>query len=270
MTHVAITGASSGIGAALVREYARSGAQVTMVARRRPEMTALAAELGPRAAVQLFAADLADVDTADAWIAPAEAAFGPIDVLVNNAGQQIVGPSEEQHFRDLETMIALNLRTPLKLTRALLPAMIARGGGTIVDVASVAGFAPTPGMWGYNATKAGLGAASESLRGELRGTGVHVVTVYPGPVDTPMARAGYAAYPPNPSVRLLPEGDADELARRVRAAVELRRARVVYPATYALSRHFPALTRWFLDRFTPRAYTRAERESQRAGAPAGA
>ena len=252
--HVVITGASSGIGAALVAEFVRSGARVTMVARREADMRALAKEVGGQ--TQIFVVDLSRMEGALAWIAPAEAQFGPIDVLVHNAGVQLVEPAEEHDPEALQAMLRLNLLVPMALTRAVLPAMLERGDGTIVDVASVAGLAPTPGMWGYNASKAGLAAASESLRGELRSTGVHVVTVYPGPVDTPMARAGYAAYPESPMLRVLPEGIPSELARLIRSAVDLKRARVIYPWPYSILRYFPAVARWFLDRLTPRPFSR--------------
>lgn len=255
--HVVVTGASSGIGAALVTEFVRCGARVTMVARRQAEMEALASQRPGQ--TQFFVVDLSRTETALDWIAKAEATFGPIDVLIHNAGVQLVEPAEEHDPEALLAMLRLNLLTPLAITRQILPSMVARGDGTIVDIASVAGLAPTPGMWGYNASKAGLGAASESLRGELRQSGVHVVTVYPGPVDTPMARAGYAAYPENPALRVLPEGRPSELARLIREAVDLRRPRVVYPSFYALLRYIPTVARWFLDRMTPRPFSRKDR-----------
>ncbi|MFO0622754.1 MAG: SDR family NAD(P)-dependent oxidoreductase [Polyangia bacterium] len=257
MKHVVVTGASSGIGAALVAEFVRVGARVTLVARRQAEMQAIANEAGGQ--TQIFVSDLSQLDTSLDWIAPAEAQFGPIDVLIHNAGVQLVEPAEEHDPQALQAMLRLNLLVPLHITRAILPSMLARKEGTIVDIASVAGLAPTPGMWGYNASKAGFGAASESLRGELRGTGVHVITVYPGPVDTPMARAGYAAYPENPALQILPEGIPSELARRIREAVDLRRDRVIYPRMYAILRYFPTVARWFLDRMTPRPHSRKGR-----------
>lgn len=255
--HVVVTGASSGIGAALVTEFVRCGARVTMVARREAEMRTLAAEL--RGSTQYFVVDLSKTETALDWIARAEQSFGPIDVLIHNAGVQLVEPAEEHDPDALQAMLRLNLLTPLAITRHVLPSMVARGDGTIVDIASVAGLAPTPGMWGYNASKAGLGAASESLRGELRQSGVHVVTVYPGPVDTPMARAGYAAYPESPALRVLPEGRPSELARLIREAVDLKRPRVIYPSFYAPLRYIPTVVRWFLDRMTPRPFSRKDR-----------
>jgi short-subunit dehydrogenase len=264
MSHVVVTGASSGIGAALVAEFACSGASVTMVARREAAMTALAARVGGR--TQLFAVDLAqpaDPTLALAFVGPAQERFGPVDVLINNAGVQIVEPAEEHDPAELLAMLRLNLTVPMLLTRALLPGMLERGRGTIVNVSSMAALAPTPGMWGYNACKGGLAAASESLRGELRRTGVHVLTVYPGPVDTPMSRAGYEAYPKNFSIGLLPQGHPAELARRVRSAVELGQPRLIYPRPYALTRYFPTMTRWFLDQFTPRAKSARQRQPAR-------
>ncbi len=249
MTHVVVTGASSGIGEALVREYVQAGARVTMVARRVALLEALVAELGE--AVRAQPADLADPTQHTAWLAQAIAAFGPVDVLVNNAGQQIVARTEDVTIAAMRALLEVDLLAPLSLVQAALPAMLAKRAGAIVNVASVAGLAPTPGMTHYSAAKAGLAAASECLRGELRGTGVHVVTVYPGPVDTPMARAAYEVVPPTAAVKMIPEGTAAGLARRVRRAVESRSARVIYPRAYAVTRHLPAITRLVLDRFTP-------------------
>lgn len=248
MTHVAITGASSGIGAALVAEFVRAGASVTLVARRQAEMEALAARVGGK--TQIFAIDLCNIPRCCDWLAPAAARFGPIDVLINNAGIQPVEPSVEADPAMMEKTIALNLVAPMRLTHAVLPEMIQRGSGTIVDIASAAAFSSLPGMWTYNATKAGLGAASESLVGELRGTGVHVIPVYPGPVDTPMARSAYGEYPGWTKALLL-EGDAGELARRIRTAVELKGGRIIYPLIYNVPRWFPTITRWVINRLAP-------------------
>ena len=178
--HVAVTGASSGIGAAIARAYGHKGASLTLVARRTAPMEALAAEFPGHC--QVIACDLADSPQCTQWLHPAQDAFGPIDVLVNNAGMENTGPTVQSDTEECVKLLHLNLHTPLLLTRALLPAMLARGSGTIVDVASVAGLAPLPMQCWYGASKAGLAAFSESLRGELRGSGGHVVTVYPGPV----------------------------------------------------------------------------------------
>lgn len=247
--HVAITGASSGIGDALARELGRAGYRVTLVARRKDLMERLAKEIGGETFIA--PCDLSEPARATEWIPVAVEALGPIDVMINNAGIQLIGRTLEIGVERSEAMLNVNLLSPLRITHAVLPGMIRRGQGTIVDVASVAGLAPTPFMTYYNASKGGLAAASESLRGELRGTGVHVVTVYPGPIDTPMGAAGVAAYENTAMVTSVPFGTAPRLARLVRLAIERRSARVIYPRLYHLTRWFPGFTRYFLDRFTP-------------------
>ena len=248
--HVVITGASSGIGEALAREYLRRGASLTLVARRRGKLEELAE--GHTDTCRVVEADLADHEHACDWVDAAAEALGAIDVLVNNAGVQIVGRTVDTSVEDCERMLRLNILSPLRLTKHVLPGMIARGRGSIVDIASMAAIAPTPGMFYYNASKAALAAASESLRGELRGTGVHVMTVYPGPVRTAMEATGRAAYEETAMMKLFtPVGEAGVLARKIANGVASRRARIIYPATYGVSRHFPNLTRFILDRFTP-------------------
>lgn len=252
--HVLVTGASSGIGEAITREFLGRGARVTMVARRQGLLGAIAATAADR--THVLVRDLAagfDAAAARGLIAEAEAAQGPIDVLVNNAGVQIVAPIGDVSFEAGERLLHLNVHTPLWLTQAALPGMIARRRGTIVDIASMAALAPTPWMYFYNASKGALAAASEALRVEVRGHGVHVVTVYPGPVESAMEAAGRAAYEESAMVRHVPTGRPEVLARRIAAAVARRRPRVIYPRIYALARHFPNLTRWLLDAVTPPA-----------------
>lgn len=247
--HVVITGASSGIGEALAREFAQSGASLTLVARRRPLLQKLAASL-PGTRTHVVEADLSVLEGCTSWLDGAEAALGPVDVLINNAGVQVVGPTASMDLSECDALMRVDLLAPLHLCHAVLNRMLPRNAGTLVNLSSVAGLAPTPGMTWYNAAKAGLGAASESLRGELLKTGVHVVTVYPGPVDTPMAQAAYAATAPLVK-RLTPMGTPAELARLIRDAVDNHHARVIYPAVYATTRHMPAVARAVLDAFTP-------------------
>lgn len=256
--HVVVTGASAGIGEAIAREYARHGAKLTLVARRKERLESLAKELGTE--VHVVAADLADPERATVWLEAAEAALGPVDVLVNNAGVQNIEATDEADVPSGEALLRLNVFTPMRLVCALLPRMLARKSGTIVDISSMAGITPMPGMYYYNAAKGGLANASEGLRGELRGTGVHVLTVYPGPVDTAMAQAGYAKYEMTLVARLSPLGTAEELARMIRRGVASKRARIVYPRSYAIARWFPDIARWFTALFSPPV--------KRRGAPA--
>jgi short-subunit dehydrogenase len=247
--HVYITGASSGIGESITREYLRRGASVTMVARRKNLLEKIAADAGGK--THIVEQDLTDVEHVTDPIAAAEEALGPIDVLINNAGFQIVQAAIDTPWADAENLIRLNVLAPLKLTQHMLPKMMARRSGTIVDVASMAGIAPTPGMFFYNASKGALGCASEGLRAEVKPFGIHVVTVYPGPVESPMEARGRAAYEETFALRMTPTGKSEVLARMIANAVEHKRPRIIYPRIYGLSRHFPNLTRWLVDLSTP-------------------
>lgn len=246
-SHVVITGASGGIGAALARTFASMGANVTVVDRHREPLVRLTDDLKVRSHV--VQVDL--LQDPIGWLNAAEEELGPIDVLINNAGDMIAGPFADTDPRRERDVLALDLAVPLSLMRAVLPGMLERQAGTIVNITSTGALAPNPGMVAYCAAKAGLAAASESLRGELRGSGVHVVTVYPGPTETEMLKRAYAAYPPAAIVRMLPRGSPAALAERIADAVRRGRPRVIYPTPYTLFRYFPPLVCWFLDRFSP-------------------
>ena len=166
--HVAITGASSGIGEALAREWAKAGAQLTLVARRKDRVEKLALECGGDALV--VTCDLADSAHATAWIAAAEVKHGPIDILVNNAGMENIGATVNSDPAVGVKVLHLNLLTPLLLTRELLPRMISRRFGAVLQIASVAALVAPPGQAWYGASKAGVAQFTETLRSELDGT----------------------------------------------------------------------------------------------------
>jgi short-subunit dehydrogenase len=248
--HVAITGASSGIGAEAAREFAAHGANVTLVARRKEELERLARDLPGRTFVA--AHDLTDLPHAADWIPAAEAALGPIDVLVSNAGFLAVGPTASFDPDEGERMSTLNFLVPARLMRAVLPGMLARRGGVIVNVTSVAALVSMPG-WAYQAaSKAASAMFSEALADEVAGSGVHVMTFYPGPTDTPMTRAGLMRYGETKLADLIPLGNAAVLAARLRRAVERRSRRLFYPRFYAVLRWFPRLSQWVASRVSPR------------------
>lgn len=247
--HVAITGASAGIGEAIAREMSAAGASVTLVARRRAAMERLAERLPGNAHVAVC--DLSRLDDAASWLTDAETALGAVDMLINNAGVQVIGPTADIDVHRGEMSLAVNLLSPLRLVRAVLPGMLARGRGAIVNIASLAALAPTAGMTYYNASKAGIAAASEALRGELQDTPIEVVTVYPGIIETDMGKAGLAAYSSGRALSLQPRGTVDVLARKVRRAVVRGEPRVIYPGVYRFARWFPGLTRLLMDRMTP-------------------
>jgi short-subunit dehydrogenase len=253
--HALITGASSGIGAALARELHARGAEVTVVARRHALLARLAAELGERC--QLIACDIAAAPVG-AWLGDAEG-FGPIDVLINNAGTQSAGLFDASELDVGRRMIDVDLLAPLALARRVIPGMVARGRGTVVNIASVAAIAPPPGMAWYAAAKAGLAAFSESLRAELRGTGVHVLTVYPGPIDNGSAQQSYEVYGRTSIAGRLPMGSAHALAAEIRRAMEKRRTRLIYPRIYALAWWTAPIARALVSLMAPKIARREAR-----------
>ncbi len=147
-----ITGASRGIGAALASSFAAAGAQVALVARSEAAITELAERLGGRA----YPADLADREQVRDLVARVEADGGPIDVLVNNAGLEDAGDFARQSEEAVEAMLAVNLVAAVQLTRQVVPGMLERGGGHIVNVSSMGAASVFPGLAVYSATKAGL------------------------------------------------------------------------------------------------------------------
>ena len=177
-----VTGASSGIGVEFARELARRGHRVTLVARREERLRELAAELGGRA--EVHAADVTDPN-ARAGLAEALAAQGTrVDVLVNNAGFSTSGPFvESERARELD-MIRTNIEAVVDFCALFAPAMVERGSGAILNVASTAAFQPLPMQAGYAATKAFVLSFTESLHAELSGSGVAVTALCPGPVKT--------------------------------------------------------------------------------------
>jgi short-subunit dehydrogenase len=181
---VVITGASAGIGLACARLFVEAGANVVAVARGAAELERTRAALARLGPVLAITADVAHPDAPERIVNGAIAEFGALHVLVNNAGMHARGPFGEQSGDDLAAMVDVNLRAPIVLTRRALPHLVAAGRGAVVNVASLAGKVPTAGGVVYSATKFGLRAFSMALADELRGTGVTVSCVSPGPVDT--------------------------------------------------------------------------------------
>jgi short-subunit dehydrogenase len=179
---VLVTGASRGIGREIAIACARAGARVALVARNEQAIKELAAELDGSA----HPCDLADAEQVRDLIARVEGDGGPIDVLVNNAGLDNVGPLEAMSAADLADLLHVNLHAPLELSRQVLPSMVDRRSGHIVNVSSYASAAMFPGGVAYAASKSGLSLATEVLRWELKGTGVDLTVVELGPIPTDM------------------------------------------------------------------------------------
>ena len=250
MTHCLITGASSGIGEGLARYASTLGWKLTLAARRVEKLEALAAELSCETFVR--PTDVSDLDDLPRLISESVEALGHIDILVNNAGVQYVEPTLGVSVERLERLIDVDLMAPLALVRHAAPAMVERGSGTIVNITSMAGITHTPGLCHYNAAKAGLSAASESLRVELAPSGVHVLTVYPGPVTTPMEQAARESYGDSPAVKYVPTGTTEGLAKLMVKAIDRRKPRVVYPRVYGIARYFRVTAQWLTDLATPK------------------
>jgi short-subunit dehydrogenase len=195
---VLITGASAGIGAELAREFAKHGHRLTLVARRRDKLQQLAAELAGEHGVdvRLVVQDLAKPAGPAAVVKAVQADGEPVGILVNNAGVIDVGPFVASAMDKIAGLVNLNVRALTELTGLLLPAMVERGFGRILNVASLAAFQPVPSMAAYAASKAYVLSFTEALSEELRGSGVKVCAVCPGMTDTDMAteiKAGSAA-----------------------------------------------------------------------------
>jgi 3-hydroxy acid dehydrogenase / malonic semialdehyde reductase len=174
---VFVTGASSGFGAAIVRRFAAEGVRVVAAARRADRLAHVAAETGA-VPVTLDVRDNAAIEQA---LTELPAGFGEIDVLVNNAGLAAgLEPAQQADLADWDQMIDTNCTGLVHCTRAILPGMVARGRGHVINMGSIAGTYPYPGGNVYGATKAFVHQFSLDLRSDLHGTGVRVTCVEPG------------------------------------------------------------------------------------------
>ena len=208
-----LTGASSGIGQALAERCFADGWRLALVARRPAELRAWARARGwPAERWQVYEADVADIDSVVAAGQDCLARQGVPDVVVANAGISVGMDTAER--ADIDVMartLAVNNVGMAATFQPFIDAMRARGSGTLVGIASVAAIRGLPGHAAYCASKAGVVAYCESLRGELRGSGVRVVTLLPGYVDTRLTRANRYAMP-----FLMP---ADRFAERALRAI---------------------------------------------------
>jgi len=217
-----VTGATGGIGRAAAQALAARGANLVLTGRNGPALADVASAAGGRA----IEADLAD----HAAIAELVEEVGPVDVLVNVAGAGHLGPLEAMPPDRLAELVAVNVTAPLALTAAVLPGMLERDRGHVVFVGSVAGRVGRRREAVYAATKAAISVFADSLRAELRGTGVGVLLVTPGPVSTTFFEHRGAPYDrtwPRPVT-------ADRVAAALADGIEAGAAEVTIPRWLSL------------------------------------
>jgi 3-hydroxy acid dehydrogenase / malonic semialdehyde reductase len=176
---VLITGASSGFGAEMARKFVRTGNKVIAAGRRKERLDELASELGtPLLPVAMDVSDKASIQRALAELPPE---WREIDVLINNAGLALgIEPAQRASLDEWETMINTNCKGLVTMTHSLLPSMVARGSGTVINIGSTAGAYPYPGGNVYGATKAFVDQFTLNLRADLVGTGVRATNIAPG------------------------------------------------------------------------------------------
>ena len=245
MRRVFITGASAGIGAALARHYAGPETELGLFARRRDLLEKLASDLPGRTV--LYASDITDTAALGAAAQDFMARFGAPDLVIANAGVSVGTRGDElQDIDKLRRVLEVNVAGLAATLAAFAPAMRAAGTGTLCGIASVAGFRGIPGAGAYSASKAAAIAWLEALRIEMAGSGVSVVTICPGYIDTPMTQVNKYPMPFLIS--------AEDAARRFARAIESRRRLAVIPWQMAIvSTLLRAMPGWLYDRLAARA-----------------
>ena len=243
--HVFITGGSRGIGAALAREFANAGANVSVAARSEDTLRRVADEVGGTA----FVTDLTDDAQVDGLIARVEAEAGPIDILVNNAGLETDDQLAAVDVDKIRSVARVNYEVPVVLTRQVIRGMHARGGGHLVYLSSLAGSAGFPSLAVYSGTKSGINNFVAAMRLELSSTEIGTTIVAPGPVDTAMwDQLEEASYTDDMLKRLralflIPMISPDRLAKRVVRGVESGRRHVRHPRRAGATFMFPEVSR---------------------------
>ena len=246
-----VTGASVGIGRGLAKALAARGVRVAVAARRVAALDELAEEIAraghPRPVV--LEADLSRRGAAADLAARAVTALGQVDILFNNAGASVVGSQFGAGDNDdMRGIFEINYWSPLALIQALVPAMRQRRDGAVVNVTSLSGVTAWVFTGHYSSTKAALSLASETLRLELNGSGVHVMELMAGPIETALlARARDNVPGAGTAISWGPRGTVEQLSGRAMRALERRQKVLVYPRALGLAPIFPIPSRWIMN-----------------------
>ena len=257
-----ITGASSGIGAASARLLAAEGYRVVLTARREDRLKDLQAEIEEHGGTALaIATDVGDVDSINSMVAQVLKDYGQIDVLLNNAGFGRSKWLEElDPIRDIESQIRVNLLGVIQTTRAILPHMLERKSGHIINMGSVASFVGTPTYSIYAASKFGVRGFSEALRREVGIYNIHVSVLYPGGVKTEFAEHMEAKRKTGMTTPAALQLSALDVARQVVRLTNNPRRGIVIPFINKVGIWLNNIVPWFNDWVIERTFTIPERE----------
>jgi short-subunit dehydrogenase len=243
---VVVTGASRGLGEQIARRCAKEGAKVALVARDKARLEALAAELPGSAAIP---ADLMKTEDFSRLLAEVEAKLGPIDVLVNNAGIEITESFLKLKPEEADSILQTNLHAPINLTRLVLPGMLTRKSGVVVNVSSMSGKGPTPYNSIYAAAKHGINGFTSSVLLELAGTGVHIGVVCPGFVGGTGMWASTGLKAPWVLREVSPEDVVEAVLSVTRGAQEVLVTAGPIRPLLAIQELFPSLRLPLMERF---------------------
>jgi NADP-dependent 3-hydroxy acid dehydrogenase YdfG len=263
---VLITGASSGIGEALAREYARRGWKTVLLARRVERIAALAQALGGDGHSLAVACDVTHDGDCEAAVARALEVFGGVDVVIANAGFGVDGSFDQLTLDDVRRQFETNVYGVLRTAKAALPALT-RAKGTFVAIGSVAGFVPAPGSMAYNMSKACIASFCDTLRTEWGPKGVSVTHVAPGFVESDIRRTDRTGVFKETRKESVPGWlimPAKTAARQIMDAVERREDEVILTRVgkfgVGMARHAPAVTRAIFGFVAPRVGSRKAKD----------
>jgi short-subunit dehydrogenase len=247
--HVVITGASSGLGAALARAYAKAGVRLTLSGRHEERLASVAAEcVAAGAETSVVVCDVTDAAGMAAWLASADQARA-IDIVFANAGiggRAAIAPPHGETGATAHLIIATNTLGVINTATPILPRFVERRSGHFVVISSLAGLLGLPHSPAYCGSKAAVGIYAEGLRRLMRPHGVRVTVVNPGFIDTPMARS-------LPTIQMW---SADKAARAVKSAVSRGKAEFTFPWSLRLAIVAARVApNWLLDAVLARAYT---------------